>query len=317
MYRRANTYLLDDPLSAVDAHVGRHLFDSVIGPTGRLAKQHATRILVTHQVHYLNEADWIVVLKDGKVEFQGTPFELTKSGIDIAELLDVPEETKNIEDKESISAKRSRTNSRSSNAASKMSLHSLIEDVDTNEEEIDENDRKKSISAPIAELEKTSKGTVKGSPLGNYMKAGAHPIFVFLLFVLFVATQIIASMADIWVSYWTSQEEARSSFVKIKQNSSTIYDDLTNSTTQFNNTVFDFNATNIADSFNNTFINKTDTQITDENDLLSTTTCLYIHAGLIASLLIVAIVRSLGFYTICVISSQKLHDMMFHGIISV
>lgn len=63
-YRTADIYLLDDPLSAVDAHVGAHIFEKCIGPKGRLAKQQATRILVTHQVHFLKEADWLVVLKD-------------------------------------------------------------------------------------------------------------------------------------------------------------------------------------------------------------------------------------------------------------
>ena len=44
--------LLDDPLSAVDAHVGRHLLDSCIG--GLLAE--STRVLVTHQLHALTAA---------------------------------------------------------------------------------------------------------------------------------------------------------------------------------------------------------------------------------------------------------------------
>jgi ATP-binding cassette, subfamily C (CFTR/MRP), member 4 len=64
VYRKANIYLLDDPLSAVDAHVGRHLFDECIGAKGTLGLQKATRILVTHQVHFLKDADWIVILKD-------------------------------------------------------------------------------------------------------------------------------------------------------------------------------------------------------------------------------------------------------------
>ena len=51
-YAKADVVLLDDPLSAVDAHVGRHLLDSCIG--GLLAK--ATRVLVTHQLHALTAA---------------------------------------------------------------------------------------------------------------------------------------------------------------------------------------------------------------------------------------------------------------------
>lgn len=65
-YRDADIYLMDDPLSAVDAHVGNHLFSECIGPNGKLARHGATRVLVTHQVHFLKEADWIVVMKDVK-----------------------------------------------------------------------------------------------------------------------------------------------------------------------------------------------------------------------------------------------------------
>jgi ABC-type multidrug transport system fused ATPase/permease subunit len=36
LYARAGIYMLDDPLSAVDAHVGKHIFDQVIGPNGLL-----------------------------------------------------------------------------------------------------------------------------------------------------------------------------------------------------------------------------------------------------------------------------------------
>ncbi|GFH15645.1 uncharacterized protein HaLaN_11906 [Haematococcus lacustris] len=52
-YSGADIYLLDDPLSAVDAHVGRHLFDMCL--CGLLAG--STRILVTHQLQYVDAAD--------------------------------------------------------------------------------------------------------------------------------------------------------------------------------------------------------------------------------------------------------------------
>lgn len=64
VYRMADIYLIDDPLSAVDTHVQSHLFEECLGPNGFLARQNATRILITHQVHFLKEADWIIVLKE-------------------------------------------------------------------------------------------------------------------------------------------------------------------------------------------------------------------------------------------------------------
>lgn len=39
VYNDADTYLLDDPLSAVDSHVGKHIFENVIGPKGVLSKK--------------------------------------------------------------------------------------------------------------------------------------------------------------------------------------------------------------------------------------------------------------------------------------
>lgn len=60
---------MDDPLSAVDAHVAKHLFDLCIGDKGFLGRQGATRILVTHQVHFLVESDWIVVMNEVSKSF--------------------------------------------------------------------------------------------------------------------------------------------------------------------------------------------------------------------------------------------------------
>lgn len=48
LYKRADIYLFDDPLSAVDAIVGRHLFKEAIGPNSMTTG--ATRILVTHSI---------------------------------------------------------------------------------------------------------------------------------------------------------------------------------------------------------------------------------------------------------------------------
>ncbi|XP_054723431.1 multidrug resistance-associated protein 1-like [Uloborus diversus] len=74
VYNDADIYYLDDPLSAVDAHVGKHIFERVIGPQGLLKKK--TRILVTHRISVLPEVNSIVVLQDGKVTETGSYHEL-------------------------------------------------------------------------------------------------------------------------------------------------------------------------------------------------------------------------------------------------
>ncbi|KAJ1727226.1 hypothetical protein LPJ61_004688, partial [Coemansia biformis] len=71
VYARADTYLLDDPLAAVDAHVSKHIFTQVLGPQGLLKTR--ARILVTNAVQYLSSTDNIVMLQDGKVAEHG-PF---------------------------------------------------------------------------------------------------------------------------------------------------------------------------------------------------------------------------------------------------
>uniref|UniRef100_A0A8C2FIF7 Uncharacterized protein n=1 Tax=Cyprinus carpio TaxID=7962 RepID=A0A8C2FIF7_CYPCA len=70
VYSSADVYLLDDPLSAVDSHVGKHLFERVIGPTGLLKDK--TRILVTHGISFLPYVDEIVVLVNGVVSEVGS-----------------------------------------------------------------------------------------------------------------------------------------------------------------------------------------------------------------------------------------------------
>ncbi|XP_032595386.1 multidrug resistance-associated protein 1 isoform X4 [Drosophila grimshawi] len=77
VYSDADLYLLDDPLSAVDAHVGKHIFEEVIGPKGMLAKK--TRVLVTHGITFLPQTNNIYVMKLGEITESGTYSELLKS----------------------------------------------------------------------------------------------------------------------------------------------------------------------------------------------------------------------------------------------
>jgi ABC-type bacteriocin/lantibiotic exporter with double-glycine peptidase domain len=76
----ADIYLLDDPLSAVDSHVGQHLFQHCI--CGLLGSK--TRILVTHQLQFLPAADKIVIMAGGRIMQSGSYQELQEAGVEFA-----------------------------------------------------------------------------------------------------------------------------------------------------------------------------------------------------------------------------------------
>ena len=85
LYSDSDVYFLDDPLSAVDAHVGKHIFNHVIGPDGILKNK--TRVLVTHGISFLPQVDHIIVVKDGKISEQGSFQELLDIKGDFASFL--------------------------------------------------------------------------------------------------------------------------------------------------------------------------------------------------------------------------------------
>ncbi|KAI8964119.1 ABC transporter type 1, transmembrane domain-containing protein [Daldinia sp. FL1419] len=85
VYARADIYLLDDCLSAVDSHVGRHIIDHVLGPKGLLSSK--CRILATNAISVLPEADYIYQLKDGEIVESGTFRQLVAMKGGIADLV--------------------------------------------------------------------------------------------------------------------------------------------------------------------------------------------------------------------------------------
>jgi ATP-binding cassette, subfamily C (CFTR/MRP), member 1 len=70
VYSEADIYLLDDPLSAVDSHVGKHIFDNVFGENGILKGK--TRLLVTHAIIYLPKVNEIYVMVNGEITESGS-----------------------------------------------------------------------------------------------------------------------------------------------------------------------------------------------------------------------------------------------------
>ncbi|KAI5970206.1 YCF1 [Candida margitis] len=76
VYARADVYLLDDPLSAVDEHVGKHLVDHVLGPMGLLRSK--CKVLATNNIKVLSIADHLHLVSDGRLIEQGTYDDIMK-----------------------------------------------------------------------------------------------------------------------------------------------------------------------------------------------------------------------------------------------
>jgi len=83
VYSERNIVLLDDPLSAVDAYVGKHIFSECI----KKEMKGRTVIFVTHQLQYLKECDDVITLKEGRIAEHGDHVSLMKAGGEYAELL--------------------------------------------------------------------------------------------------------------------------------------------------------------------------------------------------------------------------------------
>ncbi|CAO1401294.1 unnamed protein product [Diamesa serratosioi] len=279
LYRKADIYLMDDPLSAVDAHVAKHLFEECISSRGLLGKQRATRILVTHQVHFLKSAQWIVIMKDGKIEKQGRPGDLAEMGVDFMKLCAETDEQE-LRRRGSITKSVSSLNSES------------LEDCE--EEKIEEKEQQKEIN-----VELMSKGKVQGNVSMNYLRAGANSAVLLLSVFLFLFTQVLASMSDYWVSFWIRTEEKRdllSSLMFSEQN-------------ELNETLIQ-----VANNNNNTIDAES---IRDESfGLFSSEWLIYIGGILVLCLFILAIIRSIHFYTITVGASRNLHGNSFAGVIA-
>eukprot|EP01155_Anaeramoeba_flamelloides_P023514 Anaeramoba_flamelloidesa807701_5206.p1 GENE.a807701_5206~~a807701_5206.p1 ORF type:complete len:948 (-),score=243.47 a807701_5206:15-2858(-) len=97
VYADKEIVLLDDPLSAVDAHVGRHIFDKCIKGDLLLGK---TIVLVTHQLQFLPQADHVIVMNKGKIIERGTYRELILRGFDFSKIVKPDEEEEEEDDQD-------------------------------------------------------------------------------------------------------------------------------------------------------------------------------------------------------------------------
>lgn len=216
VYKNASIYLLDDPLSAVDSQVGKHLFDDCIGPEGYLARQRATRILVTHQVHFLKDADWIIVMEKGNVLRQGTYNDVmdidftqyvspvpSEDELDESQVIEAEEDEEEefpfIDDAPGTGKGYLKLKSIDSSrkSPSRASIISSVGDVSALEESEARHEEKLETRIPFYKV------------FWQYFRAGASlsVLIIFLIYLLF--SQVVTSGSDYFVTFWTNQEFIR------------------------------------------------------------------------------------------------------------
>ncbi|KAI8429877.1 hypothetical protein MSG28_000366 [Choristoneura fumiferana] len=284
VYRQADVYLLDDPLSAVDAHVGRQLFDECIN--GYL--RHATRVLVTHQLHYLKAADYIVIMNNGSVEAKGTYSELLNYGKDFAKLLSASQE--NDEKEEEKPKPMSRRTSARLSTARRPSLTESTTGAEVPAQEMEEEERES--------------GSMGWHVYNAYLRAGGKTPRLLFMVLLLVIGQLSATLCDYWVTFWTNEVTRQ----KERETNSTIKDYDRNLLTPTNSSF------NLGSYFSGIEL-QPDLNINAYIGPLDTSQYLYVYTALIICCIFFITARAYMFFKVCMTSSRNLHNDMFHSML--
>ncbi|XP_008186888.2 probable multidrug resistance-associated protein lethal(2)03659 [Acyrthosiphon pisum] len=275
IYKQADIYLLDDPLSAVDTRVGKHLFEKCI----KEYLKEKTCILITHQIQYLTSVDQIVLMENAKVTVEGSYQELQSSGLDFTKLLGSSMETVVLTENECKNEKSTIESSEvhSGHTAQKLSVSNVespVEETETNDVHAE----------PVNMAETRSSGDVGFSIYSSYIFAGGRYCKVLSLLSVCIFTQVLASGSDYWITYWVDLEDH--------------YFRVTEQFVATNNVTF---AT----------IQPTDGLMPW---IVSRQTCVVVFAILTLLIIIFAFTELALMISICTTASSNLHNQMFNSI---
>lgn len=185
-YCQGDLYLLDDPLSAVDTHVAKKLVDDCIAGPGALLKG-TTRILVTHQVQFLQLADKVVVMEGGAVAAAGSFAELQAAG-KLNDLLDGAGRTQSGAGRAESVARERRVSS----------LGQPLEDEQSAEDKAEQT----KVAKELVKEEERDKGAVSLAVYLTYWRAWGGWHLIFLMLLIYVVVQFLTEGVDFWLAVW-------------------------------------------------------------------------------------------------------------------
>jgi len=177
--------LLDDPLSAVDSHVGEHLFSEAI--SGDITKG-KTRILVTHHVHVLARCDTVIVMENGTIKHQGAYQDLIDQGVDFAGAVDVSKIQQTGAEEADDSADANAKSLKHKKASAKT------------EDKV----AQKKAGAALVSKEEREEGDVAIDAYLQYMKAGGYCIAVFTILIQAIGRGFEV-LSTFWLAVWADR----------------------------------------------------------------------------------------------------------------
>lgn len=191
VYSDSDVYVFDDPLSALDAHVGRQVFERCI--KGELRGK--TRVLVTNQLHFLSQVDRILLVHEGTVKEEGTFEELSNSGVLFQKLMEnagkMEEYSEEIEDVGKIDDKDSKP---------------IVNGINTEmSKDANQANKKQEGKSVLIKQEERETGVVSWHVLMRYKNALGGAWVVMILFICYVSTEVLRVSSSTWLSYWTDE----------------------------------------------------------------------------------------------------------------
>lgn len=194
VYSDSDVYIFDDPLSALDAHVGRQVFDKCIKEELR----HKTRVLVTNQLHFLPYVDKILLIHDGEIKEEGTFDELSNTGELFKKLMEnagkMEEQTEEKQDKRKSQDDIKHTENGGT----------VIADGGPQKSQ-DSSSKTKQGKSVLIKQEERETGVVSTKVLSRYKNAMGGMWAVSFLFLCYALTEILRISSSTWLSVWTDQ----------------------------------------------------------------------------------------------------------------
>ncbi|XP_074149416.1 ATP-binding cassette sub-family C member 12 isoform X1 [Sminthopsis crassicaudata] len=207
VYADREVYLLDDPLSAVDAHVGKQIFEECI----KKALKGKTMVLVTHQLQFLEFCDEVILLEDGEIYEKGTHKELMQKRGQYARMIHNLrglqfKDPENIYNKAMMEVQKENHGDQAAKGEKNAALtpHDEKDEGKESETDLDPLDTKVP-THQLIQTETSREGSVTWRTYHTYIKAaGGYILSISVVFLFFL---MIGSSAfsNWWLGYWLDQ----------------------------------------------------------------------------------------------------------------